>query len=54
MIGHELTHGFDDEGSQFDADGNLRDWWTEQDKKEFKERTSCISDQYCGFRRSTT
>jgi putative endopeptidase len=49
VIGHELTHGFDDEGSQFDAQGNLRDWWTEQDKKEFKARTKCVSDQYSGY-----
>jgi endothelin-converting enzyme/putative endopeptidase len=48
-IGHELTHGFDDEGSQFDADGNLRDWWTTDDKKKFEERTSCIRDQYGSF-----
>jgi putative endopeptidase len=48
-IGHELTHGFDDEGSQFDADGNLRDWWTATDKKQFDERTSCIKDQYGKF-----
>ena len=48
-IGHELTHGFDDEGSQFDADGNLRDWWTADDKKKFEERTSCIRDQYGSF-----
>jgi putative endopeptidase len=46
VIGHELTHGFDDQGSQFDAQGNLRDWWTEQDKKQFQERTKCIADQY--------
>jgi len=48
-IGHELTHGFDDEGRQFDAKGNLRDWWTEQDGKEFVQRASCISDQYSGY-----
>jgi len=48
-IGHELTHGFDDEGSQFDADGNLRDWWTPTDKKEFQERTSCIEKEYGNF-----
>ena len=49
VIGHELTHGFDDVGSQFDADGNLRDWWTANDKKQFEERTSCIRDQYGSF-----
>ncbi len=45
-IGHELTHGFDDEGRQFDAQGNLKDWWTTVDGKEFDRRASCISDQY--------
>jgi endothelin-converting enzyme/putative endopeptidase len=49
VIGHELTHGFDDEGSQFDAQGNLRNWWTEQDKKEFDQRTKCVSDEYSSF-----
>lgn len=48
-IGHELTHGFDDEGRQFDATGNLRDWWTETDGKEFEKRASCISDQYSQY-----
>ena len=49
VIGHELTHGFDDQGRQFDADGNLRDWWTEQDAKEFKQRVDCIDKEYSGF-----
>jgi putative endopeptidase len=48
-VGHELTHGFDDEGRQFDAKGNLRDWWTEADGKEFEKRASCISDQYSSY-----
>jgi endothelin-converting enzyme/putative endopeptidase len=48
-IGHELTHGFDDEGRQFDAQGNLRDWWTPEDAKEFVKRASCISDQYSTY-----
>jgi endothelin-converting enzyme/putative endopeptidase len=48
-IGHELTHGFDDEGRQFDAQGNLRNWWTEVDGKEFEKRASCISDQYSKY-----
>jgi putative endopeptidase len=48
-IGHELTHGFDDEGRQFDAHGNLRDWWTAEDGKEFVTRASCISDQYSTY-----
>ena len=49
VIGHELTHGFDDQGSQFDAQGNLSNWWTEQDKKEFDQRTQCVADQYSGY-----
>jgi putative endopeptidase len=48
-IGHELTHGFDDEGRQFDAQGNLRDWWTPEDGKQFEQRASCISDQYSQY-----
>ena len=48
-IGHELTHGFDDEGRQFDAQGNLRDWWTAADGKEFEARAKCISDQYAQY-----
>jgi endothelin-converting enzyme/putative endopeptidase len=49
VIGHELTHGFDDEGSQFDAKGNLANWWTESDNKEFKQRTQCVADEYDKF-----
>ena len=49
VIGHELTHGFDDQGSQFDAKGNLSDWWTADDKKEFNSRTQCVADQYSGY-----
>ena len=48
-IGHELTHGFDDEGRQFDAQGNLRNWWTESDGKEFDKRATCISEQYSKY-----
>jgi len=48
-IGHELTHGFDDEGRQFDAQGNLRDWWTAEDARQFTERAACISDQYSQY-----
>ncbi len=48
-VGHELTHGFDDEGRQFDAQGNLRDWWTPEDGKEFVKRASCVSDQYSTY-----
>ena len=50
IIGHELTHGFDDEGRQFDAKGNLRDWWTAQDAAEFKKRASCLVDEYSSFK----
>ena len=49
VIGHELTHGFDDQGRKFDPTGNLRDWWTEQDGKEFEKRVSCIADEYSNF-----
>ena len=45
-IGHELTHGFDDQGRKFDAKGNLRDWWTKGDAEKFTERTQCVEDQY--------
>jgi endothelin-converting enzyme/putative endopeptidase len=48
-IGHEMTHGFDDEGRKFDLDGNLRDWWTAEDGKEFENRAKCISTEYSGF-----
>ena len=48
-IGHELTHGFDDEGRQFDSMGNLKDWWTPTDAKNFQERTQCIVDQYAKY-----
>lgn len=44
VIGHEMTHGFDDQGSQFDKDGNLRNWWTEADKKNFEARTKVMAD----------
>jgi endothelin-converting enzyme/putative endopeptidase len=48
-IGHELTHGFDDEGRQFDPIGNLRDWWSKEDAAEFNQRTACIVDQYSQY-----
>jgi len=48
-IGHELTHAFDDEGRQFDAHGNLRDWWTDADAAEFNRRAQCIVDQYAQY-----
>ena len=49
VIGHEMTHGFDDHGSQFDGHGNLVDWWTPADEAEFKRRTACIADEYSAF-----
>jgi endothelin-converting enzyme/putative endopeptidase len=49
VIGHELTHGFDDQGRKFDPHGNLRDWWTESDGKEFEKRVSCVADEYSNF-----
>jgi endothelin-converting enzyme/putative endopeptidase len=48
-IGHELTHAFDDEGSQYDAHGNLKNWWTPEDAKKFEERTKCVEDQYSQY-----
>ncbi len=50
VIGHELTHGFDDQGRQYDADGNLRDWWQKQDADEFKQRAACIANEYSQFK----
>jgi putative endopeptidase len=49
VMGHELTHGFDDEGRQFDAQGNLRDWWTPEDAKEFEKRAECLIKEYSAF-----
>src|SRR5581483_12006102 len=49
VIGHELTHGFDDEGRQFDGEGNLRDWWTPADAKAFESRAQCFVDEYANF-----
>ncbi|MGB8886392.1 MAG: M13 family metallopeptidase [Candidatus Korobacteraceae bacterium] len=49
VIGHELTHGFDDQGRKFDADGNLKDWWTADDAKAFEERATCTADEYSSF-----
>jgi endothelin-converting enzyme/putative endopeptidase len=49
VIGHELTHGFDDQGRKFDGQGNLSDWWTEADAKAFEERATCVADQYSGY-----
>jgi predicted metalloendopeptidase len=49
VIGHEMTHGFDDEGRKFDAQGNLRDWWTPEDEKNFNERAACVEKQFDGY-----
>lgn len=49
VIGHELTHGFDDEGRKFDPKGNLRDWWTAHDGQEFEKRAACVDSEYSGF-----
>ena len=49
VIGHELTHGFDDQGRQFDARGNLKDWWTPADAKAFEDRAQCLVDEYGSF-----
>ena len=49
VIGHELTHGFDDEGKKFDAKGNLSDWWTPEDTKNFESRTDCLVKEYGNF-----
>jgi putative endopeptidase len=49
LIGHELTHGFDDQGSKFDSQGNLVNWWTQNDREEFDKKTGCLADQYQQF-----
>ncbi|MBS2022096.1 MAG: M13 family metallopeptidase [Deltaproteobacteria bacterium] len=49
VIGHEITHGFDDEGSQYDAEGNLKNWWTEKSKAEYDKRTACVVSQYDNY-----
>jgi len=49
VIGHELTHGFDDQGRKYDADGNLKDWWTPDDAKGFEDRANCTADEYSSF-----
>jgi predicted metalloendopeptidase len=49
VIGHELTHGFDDQGRKYDAQGNLRDWWTAEDGKEFEQRVDCTAKEYSNF-----
>ena len=49
VIGHEIGHGFDDQGSQYDGEGNLVDWWTEDDRTQFTERADKLIEQYSGF-----
>jgi predicted metalloendopeptidase len=49
VIGHEMTHGFDDSGRKFDGAGNLRDWWTAADGAEFEKRAACVANEYSGF-----
>ncbi len=49
VIGHELTHGFDDQGRKFDPQGNLHDWWSAEDGKEFEKRAGCVADEYSNF-----
>lgn len=49
VIGHEITHGFDDQGKQFDLDGNLVDWWDSETQKQFLEKAQCIIDQYGNY-----
>jgi membrane metallo-endopeptidase-like protein 1 len=49
VIGHEITHGFDDKGRQFDKDGNLKQWWNNATIQAFRQRTQCIIDQYSNY-----
>jgi putative endopeptidase len=49
VIGHEISHGFDDEGSKFDGQGNLREWWTADDRKNFDEHADCVAKQFDGY-----
>jgi putative endopeptidase len=49
VIGHEITHGFDDQGSQFDPRGNLKNWWTPDDLKSFQDRGECVAKQFDGY-----
>ena len=50
VIGHEITHGFDDKGRQFDKDGNLKQWWNNATVQAFRSRTQCIIDQYSQYK----
>jgi putative endopeptidase len=49
VIGHEISHGFDDQGSQYDADGNLKSWWTKEDRAAFEEKAMCVSNQFSSY-----
>src|SRR6185369_7787730 len=49
VIGHEMTHGFDDQGRKFDAHGNLRDWWSDEDRKNYEKRAACVEKQFDGY-----
>lgn len=49
VIGHEITHGFDDQGSKFDLDGNFKNWWTDEDRTKFDERANCVANQFDGY-----
>ncbi|MGH9399372.1 MAG: M13-type metalloendopeptidase [Thermoanaerobaculia bacterium] len=49
VIGHEMTHGFDDQGRKFDLKGNLTDWWTAQDTKNYEARAACVEKQFSGY-----
>lgn len=50
VIGHEMSHGFDDQGSKYDADGTLRNWWTDDDRKKFEQRTNLLAAQFDGYK----
>lgn len=54
VIGHEITHGFDDQGRQFDLNGNLVDWWQSQTKEHYLEKAKCIIEQYGNYSEPTT
>src|SRR5215813_7537790 len=49
VIGHEMTHGFDDQGRKYDAQGNLTNWWTDEDLKNYEQRSACVEKQFDGY-----
>ena len=49
ILGHEVTHGFDNNGRRYDLNGQRKNWWTAESLRQFNKRTKCISDQYSGF-----